>query len=91
MPAKLTDLLLDSNAMGYTTLSWVLRYPAPRAGAAAERVRLDGHSLILHLIAPLAKIRPGETETTLRICKVTTKWMTYESETGCREACPPHC
>ncbi len=38
-----------------------------------------------------AKIRLGEMETTLRICKVPTKWMTYESETGCREACPPLC
>jgi hypothetical protein len=34
MPAKLTDLLLDSNAMGHTTLSsCVIRHqgPAPRA------------------------------------------------------------
>jgi hypothetical protein len=51
MPAKLTDPLLDSNAMGYTTQSWVLRYPAPRAGAAAERVRLDGNSLSVAGIA----------------------------------------
>jgi hypothetical protein len=51
MPAKLTDPLLDSNAMGYTTLSWILRYPAPRAGAAAERVRLDGNSLSVAGIA----------------------------------------
>jgi len=45
MPAKLTDLLIDSNAMGCTTLRWALRYPAPTADAAAELIRLDEHSL----------------------------------------------
>ena len=43
VPAKLTALLFDSNAMGRATSPWVRRYPASRAGAAAERVRLDEH------------------------------------------------
>jgi hypothetical protein len=51
MPAKLTDLLIESNAMGRTTLPWALRYLAPRASAAVERVRLDEHGLSVAGIA----------------------------------------
>jgi hypothetical protein len=45
MPAKLNGLLFHSNAMGRTTLPWVQRYPAPRAGAAAIQIRLAERSL----------------------------------------------
>jgi hypothetical protein len=45
MPAKLTGLLFHSDAMGRATLPCVLRYPAPRAGAAAIQIRLAEHSL----------------------------------------------
>ena len=60
-------LLIDGAAMGRTPSPWVLRYPAPRAGAAAERARLDEHSLSVALsVAGIARFNISPSRETRR-------------------------